>query len=161
MVARKNLVSYITSRSSHGAVALLAILVSLLGACGGAGKTAYAPVHQKTAHADDVLFNAALNVLEAHDYRTLPDREQQTLRTREQEVAVSSVPKLSYYYAWEITTRDSTLSIQASCRENSAMARTEFTDCGAERPERIVLEQEKLRQEILERAKKAEAADKD
>ena len=132
----------------------------LLSAC-GAGMKSYQPVSEKTKLSEDDLFRASVNALEARDYVAISDSERFYVETREKEVAVSSVPRLSYKYTWQIQTRDSTLSITATCKENSSTDRTKFEDCGDERPDKLLKEQKELREDILMRAKTASAAPRD
>jgi hypothetical protein len=132
-------------------VALLAL------GCGGAGMTSYTPAKEKTKFSEDDLFTATVRALEAKGYTAIPDREQLVVKTREKEISVSSVPKLSYKYTWQIQTKGGTLAINSTCQENSAMSRTEFEDCGDDRPQRMVDEQQSLVAEILDEAKKVTA----
>ena len=46
------------------------------------------------------------------------------VETREKEVAVSSVPRLSYKYTWQIQTREGSQSIISTCKDNSSTDRT-------------------------------------
>jgi hypothetical protein len=136
------------------------VLAFVLCGC-GAGMTSYQPVNEKTKLSEDDLFEASVDALEARDYVPILDRERYFVKTREKEIAVSSVPRLSYKYTWQIQTKDATLSISSTCKENSATARTTFEDCGEDRPERLVEEQKALREDILKRAKTASAPSKD
>ena len=122
---------------------------------------AYQPVSEKTKLSEDDLFRASVNALEARDYVAISDSERFYVETREKEVAVSSVPRLSYKYTWQIQTKDSTLSITATCKENSSTDRTKFQDCGDERPEKLLKEQKELREDILMRARTASTAARD
>jgi len=131
----------------------------LLCAC-GAGMTAYQPVNEKTKLSSDDLFSASVKALEARDYVATTEPDRYYIETREKEVAVSSVPRLSYKYTWQIQTKDSTLSITATCKENSSTERTKFEDCGDERPDRLIKEQKELHEDILKRAKTASAEEK-
>ena len=127
----------------------------------GAGMKSYQPANEKTKYSEDDLFTASVNALEARDYVAIPDRERYAIETREKEVFVSSVPRLSYKYTFQIQTKGSTLSINTTCKQNSATARTEFSDCGEERPERLIKEQKLLQEDIMKRAKTASATPKD
>ncbi len=131
-----------------------------LWAC-GAGMKSYQPVNEKTKLTEDNLFRASINALEARKYVAISDSERYFVETREKEVAVSSVPRLSYKYTWQIQTKDSTLSIISTCKENSSTDRTKFEDCGDERPDRLLKEQKELREDILMRAKTASAPVRD
>ena len=136
------------------------MLALALCAC-GAGMKSYQPVNEKTKLSEDDLFRASVSALEARDYVAISEGERYYVETREKEVAVSSVPRLSYKYTWQIQTKDSMLSITVTCKENSSTARTEFEDCGEERPERLVKEQKELHDDILKRAKTASAPARD
>ena len=124
-------------------------------ACAGADMEPYLPTAQKTKFAPDTLFAASTKALEDKGYVTTnADPERYSVETREKETAVSSVPRLSYKYSWKIVTAGGTLAITSRCTQNSSMAREKFEDCGDERPKRLRDEQEELRSEILERAKR-------
>ena len=115
---------------------------------------AYKPVSEKTKLSSDSLFQAATTVLEQKGF-FITDRDPGTyiIKTREKEVAVSSVPRLSYKYEYTVTTQNSTLSITSTCTQNSEMKRTEFEDCGDERPVKVVEETDQLKAAILTKAK--------
>jgi hypothetical protein len=136
------------------------ILALALSGCGASMKS-YQPVNEKTKHSEDDLYTASVAALEARDYVAIQDRERYLVETREKEVSVSSVPRLSYKYTWQIQTREGSLSIISTCKENSSTDRTKFEDCGDERPDKLVKEQEDIRQDILMRAKTATAPDRD
>jgi hypothetical protein len=140
--------------------ALVSALALALCACGASMKS-YQPVNEKTKLSEDDLFRASVSALEARDYIAISDRDRYFVETREKEVAVSSVPRLSYKYTWQIQTKDSTLSITSTCKENSSTQRTVFDDCGDERPEKLLEEQAELQRDIMERAKHASAPEPD
>jgi hypothetical protein len=128
--------------------------------CGcGAGSSSYEPVSQKTKFTPEDLLSASINAVESagHPPRQI-DREKFSFETREKEVAVSSVPRLSYKYYYRISTAGGKLSIDTSCTENSSLSREKFSDCGDDRPDKVIEEQEKLKQDILARAKRAATA---
>jgi len=139
----------VTSRKTH-----LALALALLAAACGPSMVSYKPVNEKTKLDSDSLFQAATNVLEEKGF-FITDRDpgNYIIKTREKEVAVSSVPRLSYKYEYTVTTQNSTLSITTTCKQNSEMKRTEFDDCGDERPEKVVEETEQLKTAILTKAK--------
>jgi len=114
----------------------------------------YTPVQEKTKLSSDALFQAASSVLEEKGH-PITDRDSTTytIKTREKEIAVSTVPMLSYKYQYTVVTKDNTLTITTTCRQNSSMKRTEFEDCGDERPSRVVDETEKIKTAILDKAK--------
>lgn len=123
----------------------------LMSACGGAGMEANTPVNEKTKFRDDQLFGAAERAIEKLGYYPVnPDAEQLTVDTREKEVGYSSVPRLSYKYTFHIEVKQGTLHISSTCKQNTAMKREEFGDCGDERPQRVLDEQEQLKQTILQ-----------
>ena len=123
-------------------------------ACAGSDMKSYTPVKEKTKFAPEVLFTASERALEAAGHITTEsDRERYTLETREKEVFVSSVPRLSYRYRYRVGTAGGVLTIDTTCKQNSAMARTEYEDCGDERPGRLLAELDDVKKDILERAK--------
>ena len=124
-------------------------------ACAGADMEPYLPTAQKTKFGPDTLFVASTKTLEDRGYITTnADPERFSVETREKETAISSVPRLSYKYSWKVVTAGGTLAITSRCTQNSSMAREKFEDCGDERPKRLRDEQEELRADILERAKR-------
>jgi hypothetical protein len=133
---------------------LAALALPLLLAACGASMVSYKPVNEKTKLPEDALFQAATSVLETKGH-PITDRDPTTytIKTREKEIAVSSVPRLSYKYEYTVVTKGGTLLISTTCRQNSEMKRTEFEDCGDERPQRVVDETEKIKTAILEKAK--------
>ena len=136
-------------------IALVMMVALGSAACAGADMEPYLPTAQKTKFAPDTLFSASTKALEDKGYVTTnADPERYSVETREKETAISSVPRLSYKYSWKIVTSGGTLAISSRCKQNSSMAREKFEDCGDERPKRLRDEQEELRAEILERAKR-------
>jgi hypothetical protein len=122
-------------------------------ACLG-GRQPYTPVNEKTKLDEGALLTAAARALTEMDYKVaIEDPGTATVKSREREVAVSSVPKLSYKYQWTIETKEGTLSINVSCTENSSIARDTFEDCGKELPEQIIEDQRQLHHKILVIAK--------
>jgi hypothetical protein len=111
-------------------------------------------VKEKTKLSEDVLLTAARRSLDANRFIAIESSQPFTLTTREKEVFISSVPRLAYRYTFTVRTEGGTLSIRASCVQNSAMSREKYEDCGEQRPERVIREQEALHSDILERAKK-------
>jgi len=131
------------------------MLAASVSACAGADMQPYLPTAQKTKYAPETLFAASRDALEDNGYITTnADPEHFSVETREKETAVSSVPRLSYKYSWKVVTSGGTLAITSKCTKNSSMGREKFEDCGDERPKRLREEQEELREEILERAKR-------
>lgn len=126
--------------------------------CGGAGMNTYTPVHQKTKYSADSLHIAARDAIDQLGYQPAGgDNEAHVIETREKQVAVSSIPRLSYKYAFKIETTNGVLEINASCVENSATNENSFKDCGDDRPQRVINEQKKLVKRILEIAPNAES----
>jgi hypothetical protein len=108
-------------------------------ACGGAGFQSYEPVHTKTKLEPDQLLTAAQRSIEKLGYQMVGlDRATHTVRTREKEVGYSNVPRLSYRYSFRIETKGGVLKIDAACEQNTSMNRTEFSDCGDERPQHVI-----------------------
>jgi hypothetical protein len=125
-------------------------------ACGSSDMQSYTPIKEKTKIAPEVLFTASEQALESAGHVTTEiNRENYTLETREKEVFVSSVPRLSYRYHYRVGTAGGVLTIDTACKQNSAMARTEYEDCGDERPGRLLAELNDIKKDILERAKAA------
>ncbi len=135
----------------RGRLVLLASL--LVFGCASESMLAYSPVKEKTKLSEDVLFTATRRSLDANRFIAIESSEPFTLTTREKEVFISSVPRLAYRYTFIVTTQGGTLSIRASCVQNSAMSREKYEDCGEERPERVIREQKALHADILKRAK--------
>ncbi len=114
----------------------------------------YTPVKEKTKVEPDRLFHVARSVAEAKGYVAIEEESKPyTFETREREVAVSSVPRLSYRYTFQVSAKDGTLAIKATCTQNSSMNREKYEDCGDERPKRVIDEQQALRDAILQRIK--------
>ena len=126
----------------------------LVSACVGSSKTPYTPVREKTKFEESTLLQASVRALEEMDYEIgVEDADAYTVRSREKEVSVSSIPKLSYRYYWTIKTAEGKLSIDVACKENSAMDEKKFEACGGEVPEQINEDQEQLLHKILVIAK--------
>lgn len=116
---------------------------------------AYTPVKEKTRYDADQLLSAAEQSMRDLGYRTVKlDRSSHRVSTREKEVGYSSVPRLSYKYSFQVETTGGQLVIEADCKMNSAMSREKFSDCGDERPDRVLDELAALRKAILEEAKR-------
>jgi hypothetical protein len=130
-------------------------------ACGGAGMRSYQPVEEQTRFDSDQLFGAAQRSFDKLGYMpTNLDRSAHTLSTREKEVGYSSVPRLSYKYAFTVETAGGRLHIVAHCTMNSSINREKFEDCGDDRPQLVLDEMAKLKEKILEVAKSVPAGPK-
>jgi hypothetical protein len=132
-----------------------AILPALLlaSACAGANMTTYSPHNEKTKFGQDELFKAAREaVLKLGVKLQMADGVAHTVDTREHEVAISSIPRLSYKYSFHIETTNGTLSIEAKCVKNSAAKEAEYTDCGEDRPKQVIEEQDAIAKKTLELA---------
>jgi len=139
----------------------LCALVSITG-CGTAGMTTYTPVHQKTKYSADALHIAARDAIDQLGYQPAGgDAGAHVIETREKQVATSSIPRLSYKYAFKIETTNGVLEIDATCVQNSATSESTFKECGDDRPQRVVNEQKKLLKRILENAPNAESKNVD
>lgn len=125
----------------------------LVTACGGANMTSYTPVNQKTKYSADQLFAASRDAVEKLGIKLqTADGVEHTVDTREREVAISSIPRLSYRYSFHIETKNGVLSIEAKCTQNSAAKESEFKDCGDDRPRLVLDEQEDITKKTLELA---------
>jgi hypothetical protein len=123
-------------------------------ACSTANMTSYTPVEEKTKYKEDTLFRAARDAAEDLGFVVTAGEGSSTFDTREKQVATSSIPRLSYKYTFHVETSGGVLSIKASCSKNSTTNESEFSDCGDDRPKRVVDLQEKLHQLTLKRAVK-------
>ena len=132
--------------------ATLAALV-IAGACTTANMTDYTPVNEKTKFSEDVLYRAARDTAEHLDLRVQAGDNGTTFDTREKQVATSSIPRLSYKFSFHVETSGGVLAIKANCVKNSTTSESEFSDCGDDRPARVVELQAALRKQTLERAK--------
>jgi hypothetical protein len=131
-------------------------------ACGGPTMATYTPVDEKTKYPEESLFEASRKATENLGY--IPhvlESPAHSLETREKQVAVSSVPRLSYKYSFHIETTNGQLSITAACTQNSATNEHDFKECGDERPERVVKELDALKKEILAVAPQVEGKQTD
>lgn len=134
--------------------AALALMVTT--ACAGAGMQDYQPVKQKVGLDAEDLLRVSREAADNLGYVPVEsDSAPDTFETRQREVAVSSVPRISYRYTFRVSTQGGTLTITSTCTENSAMHREQYDDCGSERPKRVMAEQDALEKAILERAKLA------
>jgi len=125
----------------------------ILSACAGANMTSYTPVHEKTKFKEDVLFRASRHAVEKLGIKlNTADGVAHTVDTREREVAISSIPRLSYKYSFHIETTGGVLSIEAKCTQNTASKEAEYKDCGDDRPKAVIREQEELTKKTLELA---------
>lgn len=117
---------------------------------------AYQPVSQKLSLDESDLLNVARQATESSGYVPVEtDGKPYAFETRQKEVAVSSVPRISYRYTFQVSTKGGTLSIVATCVENSSMHREKYDPCGDERPQHVIDEQDRLKKAILERVKQA------
>ena len=134
------------------------LAAALAAGCSTANMTSYSPVSEKTKFSSESLHRAARDAAEHLGYRPRgDDAGSEIIDTREKEVAVSSVPRLSYKYSFHIETTSGLLSINALCTKNSATSEKTFSDCGSDRPARVVDELGLLRKRILELAATVEA----
>ena len=117
--------------------------------------TSYTPVDEHTKYSEDVLLSAAKKAAEQLQLHVMSGEGSATFDTREKEIAISSIPRLSYKYSFHVETTKGELIIQATCTENSSTAESEFKDCGDDdRPKRVVEQLAELRKRTLELAKK-------
>lgn len=122
-------------------------------ACGGANMTSYTPAKEHTKYSADQLFAAAQDAVQKLGIKIqTADGVEHTVDTREREVAISSIPRLSYKYSFHIQTNRGILSVESRCTKNSASKESEFKDCGDERPRLVVDEQDDIVKKALELA---------
>jgi hypothetical protein len=100
-----------------------------------------------------VLFRAARDAAEHLDMRVQAGESGTAFDTRERQVATSSIPRLSYKFSFHVETSGGMLVIKANCVKNSTTSEAEFSDCGDDRPAKVVELQAALRKQTLERAK--------
>jgi hypothetical protein len=133
----------------------------IAGACTTANMTDYTPVNEKTKFSEDVLYRAARDTAEHLDLRVQAGDNGTSFDTREKQIATSSIPRLSYKFSFHVETTDGMLVIKANCVKNSTTSEAEFSDCGDDRPAKVVELQAALRKQTLERAKadKSDSAD--
>jgi len=115
--------------------------------------TDYTPVNEQTKFSEDVLFRASRDAAEHLDLRVTASDSGTAFDTREKEVATSSIPRLSYKFSFHVETSGGMLVIKANCVKNSTTSEAEFSDCGDDRPAKVVELQAALRKQALERAK--------
>ena len=137
----------------RGAALAAPALLFVAGACSTANMTDYTPVNEKTKYSEDALFRGARDAAEHLDMRVTASESGNSFDTREKEVATSSIPRLSYKYSFHVETTGGILVIKSSCVKNSTTSEHEFSDCGDDRPARVVELQAALRKQALERAK--------
>jgi hypothetical protein len=143
-----------------GAAFALAALVVVV-ACSTANMTTYAAVDERTKFSEDTLYRAARDAAEELGLAVTAGEGSATFDTREKEVATSGVPRLSYKFTFHVETTGGNLVIRATCMKNSSMSEDSFSDCGDDRPERVVKLQAALRKRTLERAKTDESKSPD
>jgi hypothetical protein len=131
-------------------LARLAFVVGLLAGCTGPNTAPYTPVEKKTDHSAETLYQAAEGALLDAGY-LIETRDPQgfKLKTQERTLLGSEIKKDKYKYVWVVETGGGKLAIRMEC---SREAGEEREDCGAERPEKLVNEQDKLVTAILAEA---------
>ncbi|HEX7671905.1 MAG TPA: hypothetical protein VF395_20060, partial [Polyangiaceae bacterium] len=113
--------------------------------------------NEQTKFSADSLYSAARDAADQLKYVPRADPQSHSIDTREKEVATSSIPRLSYKYSFHIETSGGLLSITAACTKNSATSEATYSECGDDRPERVVQELAALKKRTLELAPKVEA----
>lgn len=125
----------------------------LAAGCNSAHMTAYTPVDQKTSASAKALYDAAVASLEDMGYNLDKlDPEDFEISTVQRTHNVSELSQTKYRYVWNVTTADGRLGIKLTCEKNSGTHATKFESCGAEAPQHLVDEQDKLRDAILKQA---------
>src|SRR5260221_13753511 len=83
--------------------------------CASAGMTTYSPVSEKTKYSADTLYRAARDAAGELGFQVIgTEGTADAFDTREKQVAISSIPRLSYKYSFHVETSDGVLSIKAS-----------------------------------------------
>jgi hypothetical protein len=129
----------------------------IAGACTTANMTDYTPVNEQTKFSEDALYRGARDAAEHLDLRVQAGEGGTSFDTREKQVATSSIPRLSYKFSFHVETSGGMLVIKANCVKNSTTSESEFSDCGDDRPAKVVELQAALRKQALERAKANES----
>ncbi len=132
------------------AMILAALLV--LGACTGPRLAPYSPIDQKTDVDSKKLYDAAEGMLLDSGF-LIETRDEAGLKltTQPRTMLGSAIANDKYKYVFVVETSGGKLSIQLKCKAASASGATE--DCGEEVPEKLVKDQRKLADSILEEAK--------
>ena len=126
-------------------------LGALLAGCGGPAMAAYTPAEKKTDLAPDALYAAAEGaLLDAGYLIETRDPAGHRLETQERTMAGSEIKQDKYRYRWTVETAGGTLKLRVSCERVSG---DDGEDCGGERPEKLVKEQDRLIEQIVSEAK--------
>lgn len=122
-----------------------------LAACGGPPMAAYSPGEKNSDLPADKLYAAAEGALLDHGY-LIEKRDPSGFRleTQKRTMAGSEIKQDKYEYSWIVETGGGKLKIRLECRRASG---ADSEDCGAERPEKLVKQQEQLIEEILSEAR--------
>src|SRR5215831_6005343 len=123
-------------------------------ACSTANMTSYTPVEEKTKYSEDTLFRAARDSAEQLGFVVIKGEGSAVFDTREKEVSTSSIPRLAYKYTLHVETTGGVLSIKSECSKNSSTNEATFSDCGDDRPKRVIEFMDKLHKATLARAVK-------
>ncbi len=130
---------------------LLPILVALaVAACVTTRLSPYAPVEKKTDASPERLYEAAEGTLLDRGF-LIAERKPEvgTLKTEQRTMLGEEVFRSEYRYAFSIDTRGGKLLVEMSCSRGD---KSSPEPCGAERPEKLVLEQARLVEAILAEA---------
>jgi hypothetical protein len=128
----------------------LLVLAALLAACGGPPMAPYSPVQKETNVSPQKLYAAAEGALLDQGYLIAKrDPDGLRLETEKRALLGSEITKDKYEYVWIVETAGGTLKIRLECRLSSERAGEE---CGDERPEKLVKQQQRLVDQILSEA---------
>lgn len=131
---------------------LFALALVTLAACGRPKFVPYTPLEEKTDIEQKKLFDAAEGALLDKGYLIQKkDEAGFELLTKPRTLTGSEMTDTKYKYVWQVDTSGGTLKIKLQCQETSKD--NEPIDCGKEAPEKIVKEQQAIRDQALREAR--------
>jgi hypothetical protein len=126
-------------------------LAAMVVACGGQPMAPYSPVEKNTDLSPRTLYAAAEGTLLDQGYLIARrDPERLRLETQKRTLLGSEIRKDKFEYVWIVETAGGTLRIRLECQRTSG---AQSEDCGDERPERLVKQQNQLVDLILAEAR--------
>jgi hypothetical protein len=132
--------------------ALWVVGLVLLAGCGRPKLVPYTPLEEKTDIEEKKLFDAVEGTMLDKGY-LFQKRDEAAfhLLTKPRTLTGSEMTSTKYKYVWDVDTKGGTLKIQLKCQETTGEA--EPVDCAAETPEKIVKEQQAIRDKALAEAR--------